>query len=68
MTFLVRQLAPTSKGLAIQIYVFSSDKAWASYEDIQADIFDHVLAAIPFFGLRVFQEPTGADFQTGFEK
>ncbi len=68
MTFLVRQLAPTSKGLAIQIYVFSSDKAWASYEDIQADIFDHVLATIPFFGLRVFQEPTGADFQTGFEK
>ncbi len=68
MTFLIRQLAPTSKGLAIQIYVFSSDKVWANYEDIQSDIFDHVLAAIPHFGLRVFQEPTGADFQKGFEK
>ncbi len=68
MTFLVRQLAPTSKGLAIQIYVFSSDKVWANYEEIQADIFDHVLAAIPQFGLRVFQEPTGADFLRGFEK
>jgi len=68
MTFLVRQLDPTSKGLAIEIYVFSSDKVWANYEDIQSDIFDHVLAAIPYFGLRVFQEPTGADFQRGFDK
>ncbi len=68
MTFLVRQLAPTSKGLAIQIYVFSSDKVWANYEDIQADIFDHVLAVIPQFELRVFQEPAGADFQKGFDK
>ncbi len=68
MTFLVRQLAPTSKGLAIQIYVFSRDKVWANYEDIQADIFDHVLATIPHFGLRVFQEPSGSDFQRGFGK
>jgi miniconductance mechanosensitive channel len=68
MTFMVRQLAPTSKGLAIEIYVFSSDKAWVNYEGIQADIFDHVLAAIPYFGLRVFQEPAGADFQRCFEK
>ncbi len=68
MTFLVRQLDPTSKGLAIEIYVFSSDKAWVNYEDIQADIFDHVLAVIPYFGLQVFQEPSGADFQGVFEK
>ncbi|MCP4252597.1 MAG: mechanosensitive ion channel [Candidatus Scalindua sp.] len=68
MTFLVRQLAPTSKGIPIQIYVFSNDKRWANYEDIQADIFDHVLATIPQFGLRVFQEPTGTDFRKGFEK
>lgn len=62
MTFLVRHLEPTSKGLPIQIYVFSNDQAWANYEAIQADIFDHIIAAIPQFELRVFQEPTGADF------
>ncbi len=62
MTFLVRQLQPTENGLPIEIYVFSSDKVWASYEAIQADIFDHILAAIPNFGLRVFQNPTGSDF------
>jgi len=62
MTFLVRQLAPAERGLPIEIYVFSSDKVWANYEAIQSDIFDHVLAAIPEFDLRVFQNPTGADF------
>ena len=62
MTFLVRHLSPTSKGLPIEIYVFSNDQAWSNYEAIQADIFDHILAIIPEFGLRVFQEPTGADF------
>ncbi len=61
MTFLVRHLQPTAQGLPIEIYVFSSDKAWANYEAIQADIFDHVLAAIPEFGLRVYQQPSGAD-------
>jgi miniconductance mechanosensitive channel len=61
MTFLVRHLQPTPQGLPIEIYVFSSDKAWANYEAIQADIFDHILAAIPEFGLRVFQQPSGAD-------
>lgn len=63
MTFLVRQLQPNEKGIGIEIYVFSSDKAWANYEAIQADIFDHVLAIIPEFELRVFQNPTGEDFQ-----
>jgi miniconductance mechanosensitive channel len=62
MTFLVRHLQPTDKGLPIEIYVFSNDQAWANYEAIQADIFDHVLAVIPEFDLRVFQNPTGADF------
>lgn len=62
MTFLVRQLEPTPEGLPMQIYVFSRDSVWANYEAIQADIFDHVLAAIPEFELRVFQNPTGADF------
>ena len=63
MTFLVRQLAPTEYGLPIEIYVFSNDQAWASYEAIQADIFDHVLAVLPLFDLRPFQAPTGADLQ-----
>ena len=62
MTFLVRQLQPNENGLPIEIYVFSSDKVWANYEAIQADIFDHILAAVPNFGLRVFQNPTGSDF------
>jgi miniconductance mechanosensitive channel len=62
MTFLVRQLQPTECGLPIEIYVFSSDTVWANYEAIQADIFDHFLAVIPEFGLRVFQNPTGSDF------
>lgn len=63
MTFLVRQLAPSPQGVGIEIYVFSNDIAWANYEAIQADIFDHVLASVPEFGLRVFQNPTGADFR-----
>lgn len=62
MTFLVRQLAPTDRGLPIEIYVFCNDTAWANYEDIQADIFDHILAVIPDFDLAVFQTPTGRDF------
>ena len=61
MTFLVRQLAPTESGLPIEIYVFSTDQAWASYEAIQADIFDHILAVLPLFDLRPFQAPTGSD-------
>ena len=63
MTFLVRHLHPTEKGIPIEIYVFSNDQAWANYESIQADIFDHILAVIPEFNLRVFQNPTGDDFQ-----
>lgn len=64
MTFLVRHLQPTDRGLPIEIYVFSNDQAWANYEAIQADIFDHILAIIPEFGLRVFQVPTGSDLQS----
>ena len=63
MTFLVRQLAPTEHGLPIEIYVFSKDQEWANYENIQSNIFDHILAVIPEFDLRVFQEPSGTDVQ-----
>jgi len=63
MTFLVRQLQPTPQGLPVEIYVFSSDQNWANYEGIQSDIFDHILAVVPEFELRVFQEPSGYDFR-----
>jgi miniconductance mechanosensitive channel len=63
MTFLIRHLEPTQNGLPVQIYVFSNDQVWANYEAIQADIFDHLLAAVPEFELRVFQNPTGYDFK-----
>ncbi len=63
MTFLVRQLEPTQTGLPIEIYVFCKDKVWANYEAIQADIFDHILAVLPEFDLRVYQYPTGADLR-----
>ena len=66
MTFLVRHLQPTEKGIPVEIYVFSKDKAWARYEAIQADIFDHILAVIPKFELRIFQNPTGADINSYF--
>ena len=61
MTFIVRQLAPTPYGLPLEIYVFSRDKAWAHYEAIQSDIFDHLLAIVPEFGLKVYQYPSGSD-------
>jgi miniconductance mechanosensitive channel len=68
MTFLVRHLEPTRYGLPIQIYVFSNDQVWANYEAIQADIFDHLLAAVPEFELQVFQNPSGYDFSRLVEK
>lgn len=63
MTFLVRQLSPTAEGIPMEIYVFSNVIQWVGYEAVQADIFDHVLAIIPEFELRVFQDPTGDDFR-----
>ena len=61
MTMLVRQLQPTPEGLPLEIYVFTATTEWAAYEGIQADIFDHLLAIVGEFGLRVHQTPTGAD-------
>jgi miniconductance mechanosensitive channel len=63
LTFLVRHLQPTEIGIPLEIYVFSKEQEWAKYEALQADIFDHILAAISYFDLRVFQNPTGDDFQ-----
>ncbi|OMG58229.1 mechanosensitive ion channel family protein [Brevundimonas sp. ZS04] len=62
MTLLVRQMQPTDTGLPLEIYAFTATVAWAEYEAIQADIFDHLLAILPEFDLRLFQSPSGADF------
>ena len=62
MTFLIRQLAPTEKGLPIEIYVFVNDVRWIEYEGVQSDVFDHLLAALPVFNLRAFQLPSDASF------
>ena len=60
-TLIVRQLAPGPQGLPLELYCFSNDQEWANYESIQSDVFDHILAIVPEFGLRVFQSPTGHD-------
>ncbi len=62
-TFLVRQLAPSEKGLPIEIYVFTNITDWLAYEAIQSDIFDHLLAVLTEFDLQVFQNPTGKNFE-----
>ena len=60
-TFMVRQLPPGEKGLPLEIYVFSNDVNWVNYEELQADIFDHLIATLPEFGLEAFQDPSGTD-------
>ncbi len=63
MTLLVRQLPPSDKGLPIELYCFTNDIAWANYEDIQGDIFDHLLSILPEMGLSAYQAPSGADLE-----
>lgn len=63
MTIMVRQLPPQPEGLPLEIYCFANTTAWARYEGTQSDIFDHLFAILPEFGLRVFQSPTGSDLQ-----
>ncbi|MNH18377.1 Miniconductance mechanosensitive channel YbdG [compost metagenome] len=63
MTLMVRQLAPTSEGIPLEIYCFTATTAWADYEGIQADIFDHIFAIIGQFHLRLHQSPTGYDMR-----
>ncbi|EZQ19762.1 mechanosensitive ion channel family protein [Pseudomonas sp. G11-1] len=63
MTLMVRQLAPTPDGLPMELYCFTNTVAWVAYEGIQSDIFDHLLAILPEFGLRVFQHPSGDDLR-----
>jgi miniconductance mechanosensitive channel len=63
MTQLVRQLAPEPNGIPLEIYAFTNDTRWVNYEAIQSDIFDHIFAVLPEFGLRVYQAPSGYDMQ-----
>jgi len=63
MTLIVRQLEPSSDGLPIQIYAFTNTTNWNAYEDIQSDIFDHIIAVLPAFYLRVHESPTGNDIR-----
>lgn len=67
MTLLVRQLCPGPHGLPLEICVFTNDIAWARYEDIQGDIFDHLLSVMPEFGLAPFQTPSGNDLERAGE-
>jgi len=62
MMIMVRQLAPTTQGIPLEVYAFSTDKRWENYEYIMADIFDHLIAAVPYFDLEVYELPTGSNF------
>lgn len=64
MIMLVRQLQPTEHGMPIELYFFSANTVWVKYEALQAEVFDHVLATVHRFGLKVFQSPTGLDLQS----
>ncbi|MDR2809985.1 MAG: mechanosensitive ion channel family protein [Tannerellaceae bacterium] len=61
-----RQLQPTDKGIPIELYFFTAEKEWIAYEGIQSDVFDHLLAVIPEFGLRIFQDVSGDDVRNSF--
>ena len=62
MMIMVRQMAPGTQGIPIEIYAFSSDKRWKNYEYIMSDIFDHVIAAVPYFNLQIFELPSSSNF------
>lgn len=64
LTFMVRQLQATENGLPIEIYVFSKEKGLKKFEEVAADIFDHLLAAVPYFDLEIFQSPSGSDMRS----
>ncbi|WP_282122414.1 mechanosensitive ion channel family protein [Algibacter mikhailovii] len=63
MMIMARQLAPTTQGIPIEIYAFSSDKRWENYEYIMSDIFDHLMAALPYFDLEIFELPSHSSFK-----
>ena len=63
LTLMARQLSPTADGLPLEVYCFANTTSWVPYEGIQSDIFDHLIAILPEFGLRLFQHPSGADLR-----
>jgi miniconductance mechanosensitive channel len=65
MTLMVRALEPTATGVPLELYCFTATTAWADYEGIQSDIFDHLLSVLPEFNLRLYQSPSGNDIQIG---
>jgi miniconductance mechanosensitive channel len=67
MTLMTRQLDPTPQGLPLEVYCFAADTDWIAYENLAGDIFDHLLAVLPEFGLRIYQQPGGADLRSGLE-
>lgn len=67
MTFMVRQLQPNENGLPIEVYAFSVEEL-EKFEEVAADIFDHLLAAVPYFDLEIFQSPSGSDMRAGLRK
>jgi miniconductance mechanosensitive channel len=68
MTFVVRQLQATESGLPLEIYAFSKLKDFENFEKVAADIFDHLLAAVPYFDLEIFQSPSGSDMKKVFSE
>lgn len=64
MMIMARQLPPTTQGIPLEIYAFSSDKRWQNYEYIMSDIFDHIIAAVPYFNLEIFELPNNSNFKT----
>ncbi|AXQ22744.1 mechanosensitive ion channel family protein [Acinetobacter wuhouensis] len=67
-TVMVRQMQPTSEGLPLEIYAFANTTIWGDYEMIQSDIFDHLMAILPEFGLKIYQAPSGSDLQAMFQQ
>ncbi|WP_087722349.1 mechanosensitive ion channel family protein [Pandoraea sp. PE-S2T-3] len=61
MTCMVRSLEPSATGIPVELYCFTNTIVWAEYERVQGDVFDHLLAILPEFGLRMYQNPAGAD-------
>ena len=59
----MRQLSPTENGLPLEIYVFSNNTNWVEYEEIQSDIFDHLIASLNQFNLKIYQQPSGNDLE-----
>ncbi len=62
MMIMARQLAPTTQGVPLEIYAFSKDKRWENYEYIMSDIFDHLISAVPYFNLELFEQPNSSSF------